>query len=545
MDRAANSKERPPDKATSQTLTGYAEALTSWYVSKSDSQYRKNAGQYFTPAKISGFMARQYNDLSKKDIRILDPGAGIGILESSFCEYLISAGAKIKVTFDLYENDPLIIPILLLNVTACKETLAGYGLDISFRVFEEDFVLSNASGCGRPNGKAGRSRDRYDFVIANPPYYKLRKTSPQLAETKDIVDGPPNIYPLFMAVAAELLHDGGQMTILTPRSYCSGWYYRKFRNWFLRLMKPYKIHVFESRREIFKEYGVLQENIILNAEKTPRTPKDVMITASRGAPSCDEEENAFRVPYDRVIAKKQNDLLIQIPTSKLNASVSAHIDGFKKNLNTLGFRASTGPVVPFRAKHFLSSEIGGSICRVPLIWMHNIVDGAFKWPTDRNNKPPAIQNTLESKTVLTPNKNYVLVKRFSTREGKQRISAAVYLRNAVDSDHIGIENHVNYIHKQVDELTADEAYGIAALLNSKLYNIYFQVTNGNTQVNASEINSLPLPPLEIIRRIGHSVKKLENRDAITREHIIMKLLKLGGKLRDNPSKGNFEKPASG
>jgi len=109
----------------------------------------------------------------------------------------------------------------------------------------------------------------------------------------------------------------------------------------------------------------------------------------------------------------------------------------------------------------------------------------------------------------------------------------VYLRNVVDSDHIGIENHVNYIHKQDGELTVDEAYGIATLLNSRLYNIYFQVTNGNTQVNASEINSLPLPPLKMIRRIGRSVKKLENKDVITREHIIMKFLKVDNELSRN------------
>ena len=528
-----NNMERPPDKATGQTLTEYAETLTSWYISKSDSQYRKKAGQYFTPTKISGFMVRQYDDFNKEEIRILDPGAGIGIFESSFCEYLISIGVKVKIIFDLYENDPGIIPLLVLNVTACKEDMTSYGFDISFRVFEEDFILSNAARRSAHDVNPKTRREGYDFVIANPPYYKLRKTSPQLVETKNIVDGPPNIYPLFMVVAAELLRDGGQMTVLTPRSYCSGVYYRKFRNWFVGFMKPYKIHVFESRREIFKEYDVLQENIVLNAKKSSQAPKDVTITVSRGAPSRDEEQDVFRIPYDRMIVKKHNDFVMRIPTSRLGESISAYIDDFKKNLNTLGFKASTGPVVPFRAKDFLSNEAVTSHARVPLIWMHNIVDGIFKWPIERNNKSTTVKNTLESKTILVRNKNYVLVKRFSTKEGKQRITAAVYFRNVVDSDYIGIENHVNYIHKQVGELTVDEAHGIATLLNSKLYNIYFQVTNGNTQVNASEINSLPLPSLKIIRRIGRSVKKLKNKDVITREHIIMKFLKVDNELSHN------------
>jgi adenine-specific DNA-methyltransferase len=278
---------------------------------------------------------------------------------------------------------------------------------------------------------------------------------------------------------------------------------------------------------------VLQENIVLNAKKGSQAPKDLTITISRGAPTGDEEQDALRIPYDRVIVKKHSDFVMQIPTTRLGESISAYIDDFKENLNTLGFKASTGPVVPFRAKDFLSNNTVTSSAHVPLIWMHNIVDGVFKWPIEKNNRSTTIKKILESKTILIRNENYVLVKRFSTKEGKQRVIAAVYFRKFVGSDHIGIENHVNYIHKQVGELTVDEVLGIAALLNSKLYNMYFQVTNGSTQVNASEMNSLPLPSLEMIRRIGRSAKKLKNKDMITRERIIMKFLEIDNELSDN------------
>lgn len=127
---------------------------------------------------------------------------------------------------------------------------------------------------------------------------------------------------------------------------------------------------------------------------------------------------------------------------------------------------------------------------------------------------------------MIPSKNYVLVKRFSTKEGKQRINAGIYLGDTFDLDYIGIENHVNYIYKEEGELTINEAYGLTALLNSRLYNIYFQVTNGNTQVNAAEINSLPIPPLEMISEIGNSVKNLDREDAILKEHAITRTLKV-------------------
>ena len=124
------------------------------------------------------------------------------------------------------------------------------------------------------------------------------------------------------------------------------------------------------------------------------------------------------------------------------------------------------------------------------------------------------------------NKNYILIKRFSTKEGKQRINAGVYLNKILNTDLLGVENHVNYVYKKEEELTSNEAYGITSLLNSRLYNRYFQITNGNTQVNASEIGNLPLPSLEIIREIGKSMRNSKRINAAEKEKIILRALKI-------------------
>ena len=104
------------------------------------------------------------------------------------------------------------------------------------------------------------------------------------------------------------------------------------------------------------------------------------------------------------------------------------------------------------------------------------------------------------------------------------------MSDIINSDFIGIENHINYIYKRDDELTKDDVYGIATLLNSKLYNRYFQITNGSTQVNASEIRNLPIPSLEIIREVGVSIQNLKRADAITKEKIILKALRIDGEI---------------
>ncbi|CAG0984284.1 hypothetical protein METP3_02263 [Methanosarcinales archaeon] len=519
-----------PEKNSCQTLVDYAECLTDWYIDKIPIADRKRKGQYFTPKNVSELMVSLFENIGKTGvIRILDPGAGIGIFESAFCEYVKSLKKKVKLSFVLYENDTNVIPFLKQNMQACKDDMAAKGFKINYKIFEEDFILSNVQ-IFNDLEEFDYNKNGYEFVILNPPYYKLNKNSPQVIDLKSIVSGQPNIYPLFMAISAKLLKNGGQIIALTPRSYCSGLYFKAFRKWFFKTVKPRKIHLFDSRREIFKKYDVLQENVILNAIKTSEIPENIQISVSKGIPNNEETLMIRNTTYDKIVVESNNDIVMRIPTSEIDELIAEHIDKFDDNLETLGFNVSTGPVVPFRAKDFLLKSLHDGNDFVPLIWMHNLVDGLIKWPLEKNDTPIGLTMTKTSVKILRPNKNYVLTKRFSTKEGKQRINAGIYLKKSSNSDFIGIENHINYLYKKSGELTLDEAHGIASLLNSKLYNQYFQITNGSTQVNASEIRNLPLPSLEIIREIGYLIRNLKPSDNITREHIIITALKIDEKI---------------
>ena len=68
-----------------------------------------------------------------------------------------------------------------------------------------------------------------------------------------------------MAVAANMLKPKGEMVFITPRSFCSGLYYKKFREWLLNNVQITNIHIFESRKDVFDKDKVLQENIIIKA----------------------------------------------------------------------------------------------------------------------------------------------------------------------------------------------------------------------------------------------------------------------------------------
>ncbi len=125
---------------------------------------------------------------------------------------------------------------------------------------------------------------------------------------------------------------------------------------------------------------------------------------------------------------------------------------------------------------------------------------------------------------MVPTKNYVLIKRFSSKEEKRRLTAACLLKADFPFPYLGIENHVNYVYHAERDLTEDEVYGIAALFNSTSIDRYFRTISGNTQVNATEIRAMNFPELELLSRIGKQVK----RNPEEAEAVVLKELGVSG-----------------
>jgi adenine-specific DNA-methyltransferase len=141
-------------------------------------------------------------------------------------------------------------------------------------------------------------------------------------------------------------------------------------------------------------------------------------------------------------------------------------------------------------------------------------------------KPQHIVSNEESEKLLLANQTYVVLRRFSAKEEHRRIVAAPLFAGDLPGDVIGLENHLNYIHRPKGALERDEAVGLAALLTSSVVDCYFRVSNGNTQVSAAELRKLPLPTRAVLQRIGAAVQRNgQNLDAVVAEvlHVPAKL----------------------
>ena len=410
---------------------------------------------------------------------------------------------SLNLHIDVYENDPNLILPLQLVLKYCKEDLEINGSEVEFSILNNDFITNNSNFFNKTNLLfENKQLPKYDYAILNPPYYKLNISNPQSKSMNEIISGQPNLYTLFIAMSASLIKTNGQLVFITPRSFCSGLYYEKFRKWFLRNLEMTNIHIFESRKENFDNDDVLQENIIVKVEKNNPNNKNNLVDFSVSKNKNFDTIEKFRVLYSDIVFKNNSNVFIRIPTTQKDISILHKVDSWKSSLAQLGLDISTGPVIPFRAKDFLVREVNEN--SVPLLWMHNIKEMKVNYPEFKKNKPAAVCVSSSSMPILLPIKNYVLVKRFSAKEQKRRLDSAVLISKEFSYKFIGIENHINYIHKLNGELSINEAFGIASILNSKLIDIYFRALNGNTQVNATDIRNLPFPLIEDVKEIGRT-----------------------------------------
>ncbi|HTT77693.1 MAG TPA: Eco57I restriction-modification methylase domain-containing protein [Candidatus Binataceae bacterium] len=490
-----------PSRAASSCPTASADRTGQAYAASCDDDHRKSHGLYLTPPVIAAFMADMIRP--RDTMRLLDPAAGAGILLCAAVERLAQKPYPPRfIEISAYEIDSGLAKHLRDVLDQLTAWAASRGIQVRTTIRREDFILAEAAALH------GKPVHRFDAVVANPPYFKIGKDDIRAVAARTVVHGQPNIYGLFMAVAAALLVPGGDLIFITPRSYASGPYFQKFRERFFSVVRPVQVHVFDSRRHTFSRDEVLQENVILHAVRDNNwfeSGADHSFTISSSTSAHDLED---RVKWPAALCDVIDPVNLagafRLPASPEDEDILRRVDAWTGCLQDYGLQISTGPVVPFRAIEFLLERPTRST--VPLLWMHHVRAMDVHWPNG-TRKPQYIVPSAGSRKLLVPNRNYVLLRRFSAKEEQRRLTASQLLSNAIDFPTVGLENHLNYVHRPGGNLTEDEAWGLAALYNSTLLDGYFRCINGNTQVSATELRAMPLPPLEAIVTLGRCVKR--------------------------------------
>ncbi len=423
---------------------------------------RSEYAQHLTPPETAKLAVSMFSELEPEQlfIKCLDLGAGTGMLSVAL--------------YDRYDGH-----IEKLDAVEMDESLATiFEAEMVSVGIPHELVLGDVL-TDTPNRL-------YDRVILNPPYKKMGARDPRQAL---LPCHAANLYSAFISIGLSHLAENGELVAIVPRSWMNGDYFTPFRRYALSFFSLDAIHVYGSRSEVFQDTKVLQETMLVRFSNR-KQHESIIVTHSKG-----KTDDVSKVQY------KSSDL---IDPFSLVVRIAPNSDGHSfENLNAVGLCPSTGKVVDFRGRDRIFHEKPESEFAYPLLYAGNFSGGETIHP--RNIGKPQWFVAEDEKAIqqLTRPGHYVVVKRFSSKEERRRVTAY-----PIDvSEPIALENHLNFIHagtpRKVVPLRSKElSRGLAIWLNSTYIDEWFRDVSGSTQVNAKDIKSMPCPSIESLETLG-------------------------------------------
>ncbi|WP_288529826.1 Eco57I restriction-modification methylase domain-containing protein [uncultured Secundilactobacillus sp.] len=436
-------------------------------------------GQYFTPDNIAGYMASLFSISPSGDtIRILDPGAGKGILSYRLISRLSVESNSWEYEVTLYEIDKDALEKAVSNL---RELASKLNLNVTIRAFCQDFLKSDG---------VNQFDDYFDYIILNPPYGKIPMGSDQKKKLLDRNIRVSNLYAAFVLLSSRLLKGSGELVSITPRSFINGTSFKLYRKELLHHGSIELLHSFKNRK-IFG--SVLQEVMIMKYVKDVEL-NSIQIRVSDSKP-YPFESDTLASKEDVIDDSDFSIKIIDKPIIKLKETTS---------LGSLQISGAvdiyTGPVVAFRDAVIPASKDKKSEV-VPYIFPRNfdMINYSVNWPLEMANKENFLVLSNSNLAKLRNAPIFVLIKRFSSMEQKKRIQAVLYLPETYQKK-VAFDNKINVVEFKSWELLV--ARGLCMFLNSVHISDQFRQISGSTQVNVSDLLKFQIPKPQVLKKIG-------------------------------------------
>lgn len=526
--RTRTAASKPTSAVTGTTATTLLDHLELERLALSsriavDPERRAGLGQFLTPAKVARFMAGMMRvSAQPPELRLLDAGSGSGMLTAAVVEAFCTRPKSMRpraLNATVWEIDERLGSDLARTLGHCRGVCEAAGIRFTGTLRQENFVLS-AARLVNDDGELFRAEDgsRFHAAILNPPYRKLRSESAERSALRSAGIETSNLYSAFVWLALELLEDGGELVAITPRSFTNGAYFRPFRQALTTELAFRRVHVYGARDAAFASDDVLQENVIFYGIRRGRSGT-VNVTASDSPADAGLVERT--IDQTELVLPDDPACVLHIVPDEIDAQISEQMRALPHTLGGHGVGVSTGRVVGFRARDRLRAQAGPG--DAPLIMSQHFEQGFVAWPKPGSSKPNALETSGPNDDLLLPAGWYVLVRRFSTKEEKRRVVAALYDPRRVDARAVAFDNKLNVLHGGNVGLSEDLAKGLAVFLNSTAVDTYFRQFSGHTQVNAGDLRSLRFPTARELERLGDhvglSMPTQDDIDRLVREEI--------------------------
>jgi len=403
----------------SQELKAEFHDLTVKYLQETDIEHRKATGQYFTPRTIREELLRQLPQ-SIKNPKVLDPACGTG-------EFLLSARQ--------YFNHPQL-----------------YGWEIEKKLIEIARQVVSEAHLKNTDSLYKSSKEKFDFVIGNPPYFEFKPKNGLKEKFQPVVNGRPNIFSFFIKLGLDLLKSGGYLAYVVPPSMNNGLYFAKLRKYIIQHGNIEYLSILNSSKLFHK---ALQSTMLLVIKKVKN--KGDYIFKKNGITIFTEKPEWLKKSFENKIT-----------------------------LHDLGYTVKTGRLVWNQNKDLLTNEQNN----IPLIWAHNITENGLN--LTNNNK--------KYQYVKIDNCDFgpaIVVNRITGTVKKGQLKAAIIPERMK----FIAENHVNVVFPPSQNQQLSLSSGAQKNKRINLQKIVNQLTSkdklsvlqyitGNTQVSKTELEKL-------------------------------------------------------
>jgi len=259
--------------------------FTIRYMEKTNINYRKSLGQYFTPRSIRELLLEKLPNTTKKP-KVLDPACGTG-------EFLITAKNYFKDS-ELYGWD---IDKNLVNIAS--KVMPEAELNSLDALYNTDY-------------------GKYDFVIGNPPYFEFSPSKEIEEKFKRVTNGRINIFSLFICQGLNWLKNGGYLAFVVPPSMNNGAYFLKLREFIIGNANIEYLHILKDPK-IFQ--GALQSTMLLILRKSKN--KGNYLFKKNGILIFTEEAKFLKKSFQNKITL--NDLGYEVKTGRVVWNENRHL----------------------------------------------------------------------------------------------------------------------------------------------------------------------------------------------------------------------------
>jgi methylase of polypeptide subunit release factors len=246
----------------------------------------KADGATFTPRKLAGFVARQIaatvQVANGRTIRVLDPAVGEGALLISLLEELYALEIR-NVEVHGFDTNPDSLYVAEQSIQKKFPLVSTVFSPLNFLVYAEQFA--NTFSLFRRE----MSADKFDIIIANPPYVRTQimgALNAQALAANFGLNGRVDLYHAFLLGMIEVLGDNGVAGIIVSNRFMttkSGSSVRKV----LREAVSLK-HVWDLGDTKLFDAAVLPAVLLLTKGEPPEkvNPVFTSIYETDGAASC-------------------------------------------------------------------------------------------------------------------------------------------------------------------------------------------------------------------------------------------------------------------